>query len=106
VDVIEVVMMPVFNSFLLHRAAMHTFQKPSNPENDIAQENPQLRHSTIVEYRGIDKREGLIAIAKRLLRSVYHFTVSIYTPSLTWDTIPRCRLWFLKRVMAEEMARI
>jgi len=53
------------------RAAMHAFQKPPNPEKGILENDPQLRNSNIITYTGIDKREGLVTIAKRLLRSTY-----------------------------------
>jgi hypothetical protein len=52
---------------------MHVFQKHSDPEKGISTDDPQLRHSNIITYTGIDKREGLVAIAKRLLRRTYHF---------------------------------
>jgi len=50
---------------------MHAFQKPPNPEKGILENDPQLRNSNIITYTGIDKREGLVTIAKRLLRSTY-----------------------------------
>lgn len=52
------------------RASLHAFQKPENAETGISADNLQLRHSTILTYTGIDKREGLVTIAKRLLRSM------------------------------------
>jgi hypothetical protein len=48
---------------------MHAFQKPPNAEIGISEDDPQLAHSNILTYTGIDKREGLVTIAKRLLRS-------------------------------------
>lgn len=44
-------------------ASMNTFQKPSS-----ACEEPRLSTSNIFTYLGIDKRDGLVAIGKRLLR--------------------------------------
>ncbi|KAG1754790.1 mitochondrial small ribosomal subunit Rsm22-domain-containing protein [Suillus paluster] len=44
-------------------ASMNTFQKPN-----ITSEEPRLSTSNIFIYLGIDKREGLVAIGKRLLR--------------------------------------
>lgn len=51
------------------RAAAHTFQKPIDEGQRASADEPQLRHSKITNYMGIDKREGLVTIAKRLLRS-------------------------------------
>lgn len=51
------------------RASMYAFQKPSNAESGISAEDPRIAHSNILTYTGIDKREGLVTIAKRLLRS-------------------------------------
>ncbi|KAG2138665.1 mitochondrial small ribosomal subunit Rsm22-domain-containing protein [Suillus bovinus] len=44
-------------------ASMNTFQKPLS-----ASEEPRLSTSNIFTYLGIDKRDGLVAIGKRLLR--------------------------------------
>jgi hypothetical protein len=49
---------------------MYAFQKPPDAEKGISADDPQLRHSNIITYTGIDKREGLVTIAKRLLRSM------------------------------------
>lgn len=42
---------------------MNIFQKPSS-----ASEEPRLSTSNISTYLGIDKRDGLVSIGKRLLR--------------------------------------
>jgi hypothetical protein len=42
---------------------MNTFQKPTSTS-----EEPRLSTSNIITYLGIDKRDGLVAIGKRLLR--------------------------------------
>lgn len=44
-------------------ASTNTFQKPTS-----ASEEPRLSTSNIFTYLGIDKRDGLVAIGKRLLR--------------------------------------
>jgi hypothetical protein len=63
--------------FIVFRAAMHAFQKPPDSEKGISEDEPQLRHSNIITYTGIDKREGLVTIAKRLLRSGYHYLLHL-----------------------------
>ncbi|OAX42679.1 Rsm22-domain-containing protein [Rhizopogon vinicolor AM-OR11-026] len=44
-------------------ASLNTFQKPTS-----ASEEPRLSTTNIITYLGIDKRDGLVAIGKRLLR--------------------------------------
>ncbi|KAG2756344.1 Rsm22-domain-containing protein [Suillus brevipes Sb2] len=52
-------------------ASMNIFQKPSS-----ASEEPRLSTSNISTYLGIDKRDGLVAIGKRLLRDTDFGTLS------------------------------
>ena len=53
----------VFTRF--RRAALNVFQKSSAASG----EGPLLANSTVVTYLGMDRREGLMSIAKRLLQS-------------------------------------
>lgn len=46
---------------------MNVFQKPSPTSG----EEPLLANSTVVSYLGLDRREGLVSIAKQLLQSEY-----------------------------------
>lgn len=46
------------------RASMHALQRPE----DLNPEDPRLSQSTIRTYLGIDKRNGLSAMAQRLLK--------------------------------------
>lgn len=49
----------------LCRAALNVFQKSSATPG----EEPLLSNSTVVTYVGLDRREGLVSIAKQLLQS-------------------------------------
>lgn len=49
------------------RASLHAFQKPLAMTETAVQDN-QVSNSTVSNYLGIDKREGLVAIGKRLFR--------------------------------------
>ena len=51
------------------RASTHTFQKPADAGKGSPREDPKIANSHIISYTGIEKREGLVTIAKRLLRS-------------------------------------
>lgn len=64
---------------------MHAFQKPPDAEKGISADNPQLRHSNIITYTGIDKREGLVTIGKRLLHST-SFPTKLYLS--TYNRLP------------------
>ncbi|KAG6851369.1 hypothetical protein H0H93_005767 [Arthromyces matolae] len=58
-------------------AALHTFQSPQGTQ---AVENKLVADSTVVSYTGIDKRDGLVSIAKRLFQGV-----DLGSVSLTWQ---------------------
>ena len=50
------------------RAAAYSFQKPPDVEQGINAEEPQLRHSALQTYLGIDKRDGLTSMGRHLLK--------------------------------------
>jgi len=52
------------------RAALHAFRAPSDPGGDQPGDY-SLAGSSIASYVGIDKRDGLTAIARRLLRGSF-----------------------------------
>ena len=53
------------------RASLHSFQKSLDLADKV--DEPTIANSTIISYLGIDKREGLINIGKRLLRGTGNF---------------------------------
>lgn len=52
------------------RASLHAF-RTSDIEENVTQEDLKICDSTIDTYIAVDKRDGLTAIGKRLLRSKY-----------------------------------
>lgn len=54
---------------MIHRAASHAFQKPPTADTH---EHPDLQvsNSTVSTYVGIDKRMGLVQVARRLLQGI------------------------------------
>lgn len=48
------------------RASLHAFQKPS--EGDASENFSEASRSTVATYLGLDKRDGLVHIGKRLLK--------------------------------------
>ncbi|RDB29432.1 Rsm22-cox11 tandem protein 2, mitochondrial [Hypsizygus marmoreus] len=58
-------------------AALHAFQNRSLPENETRVQDSQIANSTIATYLGIDKRDGLVAIGKRLFRDLELGNLSI-----------------------------
>lgn len=50
-----------------NRAAAHVFQKPPTPDSLGEHIDAQIASSTLVSYLGLDKREGLVKIGRRLL---------------------------------------
>ncbi|KAG6874415.1 hypothetical protein C0995_015151 [Termitomyces sp. Mi166 len=72
-------------------AALHTFQTPQQSIGTSNLEGKTVANTSIVSYLGIDKREGLVTIAKRLLEGI-----DLGNLSLSWqkffkeeDQIPR-----------------
>lgn len=66
---------------------MHAFQKQANAEKGFSPEDPKIANSHIISYTGIEKREGLVTIAKRLLRSrclLQHLSLSLNAPFKMW----------------------
>lgn len=53
------------------RASLHTFHPRSEDEVDI--EGFKIADSSLASYLGIEKRDGLVSIGKRLLESMYFF---------------------------------
>ena len=53
------------------RASLYSFQTAPHTENENAVNDLQIANSSVMTYLGIDKREGLVTIGKRLLRSAY-----------------------------------
>ncbi|KAH8099692.1 mitochondrial small ribosomal subunit Rsm22-domain-containing protein [Cristinia sonorae] len=52
-------------------ASLQSFQKaPSTSEADDWDDSPQLSNSTVLSYIGIDKRDGLVGIGKKLVEGV------------------------------------
>ncbi|OBZ68493.1 Rsm22-cox11 tandem protein 2, mitochondrial [Grifola frondosa] len=51
-------------------AAAHSFQRKADTGFTSETDDPQLSQTIVTTYRGIDKREGLVTIGKRLLRDV------------------------------------
>lgn len=49
---------------------MHAFQKLADARKGFPREDPKIANSHIISYTGIEKRDGLVTIAKRLLRSL------------------------------------
>jgi hypothetical protein len=70
---------------------MYAFQRRPDSDKYIGSE-PQVCHSRILNYIGIDKRDGLVTIGKRLLQGeifhnnflgyIYHNTVDVNLGSL------------------------
>ncbi len=56
--------------FIFHddRAAAHVFQKPLTPDSSSEPVDAQIMNSTVATYLGLDKREGLVSIGRRLLK--------------------------------------
>ncbi|KAG6883795.1 hypothetical protein C0993_003698 [Termitomyces sp. T159_Od127] len=72
-------------------AALHTFQNSKQPAGTNNPENKIVANSSVVNYLGIDKREGLVTIAKRLFEGI-----DVGNLSLRWqksfkevDQVPR-----------------
>ncbi|THV06574.1 hypothetical protein K435DRAFT_834233 [Dendrothele bispora CBS 962.96] len=70
-------------------ASLHTFRPRSQDEVDI--EGYKIADSSLVSYLGIEKREGLVSIGKRLLEytGADQFTVSWQKSYKEVDKIPR-----------------
>ncbi|KAF8079067.1 mitochondrial small ribosomal subunit Rsm22-domain-containing protein [Lyophyllum atratum] len=51
-------------------AALHAFQAPLAPKSMTSIQDKQISNSTLVTYLGIDKRDGLVSIGKRLFKDV------------------------------------
>jgi hypothetical protein len=49
------------------RAASYAFQKPDIPNGENEDHQVTLSSTAIVKYVGIEKRDGLVSIGKRLL---------------------------------------
>ena len=52
------------------RASTHAFQKLADARKGFPREDLKIANSHIISYTGIEKRDGLVTIAKRLLRSL------------------------------------
>ncbi|KAG5645336.1 hypothetical protein DXG03_006398 [Asterophora parasitica] len=61
-------------------AALHAFQNPRVAQNEVSIQDKPISNSSIVTYLGLDKREGLVAIGKRLLKDV-----ELGSLSLSWQ---------------------
>ncbi|THH19690.1 hypothetical protein EW146_g1524 [Bondarzewia mesenterica] len=57
-------------------AAAHVFQKGAS-EDRSALESRSIADSTIANYVGVDKREGLLSIGKRLIQAVGHNQINV-----------------------------
>nr|GAT61338.1 3-methyl-2-oxobutanoate hydroxymethyltransferase [Mycena chlorophos] len=51
-------------------SSAYTFQEPNSPGSQRDTLNLALANTTLREYVGIDKREGLVTVGKRLLRNI------------------------------------
>ncbi|KAH7922862.1 Rsm22-domain-containing protein [Leucogyrophana mollusca] len=60
-------------------ASLNSFQKAPTSET-VVEDDPRLSNSSIITYLGIDKREGLVSIGKRLLKGV-----DLGSLSATWQ---------------------
>ncbi|KAJ4485621.1 mitochondrial small ribosomal subunit Rsm22-domain-containing protein, partial [Lentinula aciculospora] len=59
-------------------ASVHTFQQDTDPSPDV--EGLQISDTSLQTYIGIDKRDGLVTIGKRLLRDLKFSNLSV-----TWQ---------------------
>ncbi|EGO05247.1 hypothetical protein SERLA73DRAFT_174300 [Serpula lacrymans var. lacrymans S7.3] len=59
-------------------ASLHSFQKSREGTED--EDGPKLSTSDVITYTGIDKREGLVSIGKKLLRDI-----DLGAVSATWQ---------------------
>lgn len=52
------------------RASGHAFQRSAGAESSAPQESEDIHmaHSSLESYLGLDRREGLVRIGKRLIR--------------------------------------
>lgn len=53
------------------RSGAYAFQEPHTPEEHRGEVDLLISNTTVRHYLGIDKREGLITVGKRLLRGQY-----------------------------------
>ncbi|GLB35731.1 putative mitochondrial small ribosomal subunit Rsm22 [Lyophyllum shimeji] len=51
-------------------AALHAFQSPAASRSDTIVQDKQVSDSSVVTYLGIDKRDGLVSIGKRLFKGI------------------------------------
>lgn len=53
--------------FVLSRAASYAFQKPNLPSDEDDGHQATLSSSAILKYIGIEKRDGLVSVGRRLV---------------------------------------
>ncbi len=74
---------PLIDTKIAFRAAVHSFHERESEQNATEPEDFKLSDSTILNYTGIEKREGLAFLGKRLVdgKSKYsgRFTILHHT---------------------------
>ena len=56
---------------IIIRAALHAFQNHVNPKTETSVQDKRISDSAITSYYAIEKRDGLVAIGKRLLQGEF-----------------------------------
>ena len=88
------------------RASGHAFQPPgADKRSPLEMEDTQLSRSTLRNYLGLDKREGLVRIGKRLIRGTFSRGVASNQTHIAYVHLYRRRNGGASCVLAEVVTR-
>ena len=85
----------------MFRASLHAFQQSKEAVDEAFVDEPELHRSNVLTYLGIDKREGLVSMGKRLLKGIFFLSVSLILCSYAF----RREIGWSKHFVAEIISR-